>query len=138
MNNSESESAINCYTSSSEHSVDTVIFCGKSNLNHSDLGSTNKLQYNVTTNTALNSIQVQTNAQKDEPKEENRRNDTPKHINETVVSSPNHRSNKDMKKREDNEIWIDGPKRSRRKKDPKQLKWSQELWVDGPNAQFGN
>ena len=139
---SESESGLNCYTSSSEHSVDTVIFCGKSNINHSnhtnhtDLNPNNKLQYNGTTNTALNSIEVQTNAQKDDSKQEIRRNsdDSPKHLNETPVSSPNHRSIKEVKRSD--ELWVDGPKRSRRKKDQKQMKWSQELWVDGPNAQL--
>ncbi|CAG2102417.1 unnamed protein product [Medioppia subpectinata] len=137
MNTSESESGINCYTSSSEHSVDTVIFCGKSNINHSPELSqtTNKLHYNVSTNTTHNSTQVQTNAQqKEESKDELRCNDSPKHIiNDTPVSSP-HRSLKESKKSD--ELWVDGPKRSRRKKDQKPMKFTQELWVDGPKAQL--
>ncbi|CAG2173115.1 unnamed protein product, partial [Oppiella nova] len=139
MNTSESESGINCYTSSSEHSVDTVIFCGKSNLNHSQ-ELANKLHYNVSSNPSHNSIQVQTNGQQKDTKEDMRClvADSPKHIMaETPVSSPSHRSGKDSKKSD--ELWVDGPKRRHRKglkKDQKGMKFTQELWVDGPNAQL--
>jgi hypothetical protein len=100
----------------------------------------NKLHYNnVPTNTtSLTSIEVQTNLQKDDhqkdQKEEIRRNDNKPHITESQITSPNHRNKENQKS---DELWIDGPKRSRRKKDHK-MKWSQELWVDGPNALLDN
>ncbi|RWS17991.1 hypothetical protein B4U79_06505 [Dinothrombium tinctorium] len=138
-NEDENENTANCYTSSSEHSVDTVIFCGKplpttllSQPQIKSVASPQRTQCQKP-NSASHHCSFSNQHQKQSHEHhQSKVNDIKK--TEKIMcdngTSPLHKNITNSTPKSD-ELWIDGPKKPKRKLP---TDWSKELWVDGPNA----